>query len=92
MTLTFHEDPGHAWLEVGLADLRDVGLSYVDFSGYSYVQAEGRRLVRMYLEEDCDAPKFINAYEAKHGAKPAFDEVFHDPCFIRDLPRNPVGE
>ena len=85
-TLTYHTDPGHGWLEVSQADLTDVGLSYTDFSAYSYTD---RR--KLYLEEDCDASKFVEAYIAKHGAKPQYTEKFADPCFVRDLPRNPVG-
>jgi hypothetical protein len=49
--LQWHSDPGHAWLEVSLTD---VVRSKVAISPYSYVK--GRRA---YLEEDCDAPRFL---------------------------------
>ncbi len=85
MTLTYHTDPGHGWLEVTQADLTDVGLSYIDFSSCSYT--DGKRL---YLEEDCDMSKFMSAYKAKYKDYPAVSDQYSDPCFIRDLPHNPV--
>ena len=80
-TLTFHSDSGHGWLEVSSADLADVGVSPKDFSIYSY-----RKGTRYFLEEDCDAPKFISLFNAKYGVKPTIDaEHYEDDCFIRDL-------
>lgn len=52
---TFIEDPGHGWLEVPEKDLRDTGLI---FSKYS-----PSRNGKVYLEEDCDAPKFLDYLE-----------------------------
>lgn len=40
--------------------------------------------VTFYLEEDCDAPTFIAAYRAKHGAEPQITEVHQEVCHIRD--------
>jgi len=68
-TFTFFTDPGHGWLNVTTADCLDVGLSLAAFSRYSY-----RRNEKLYLEEDCDAAKFIAAYTAKYGAAPTFKE------------------
>jgi hypothetical protein len=81
MTFVFHNDPGHGWLQVNSADLMAVGLRPTDFSRYSY-----RRRNVFYLEEDCDAPKFVAAYEHKHGNKPDFDDHYQERTFIRDLP------
>lgn len=86
MTLTYHIDPGHGWLEVTQNDLTDVGLSWTDFSSCSYTDGK-----RMYLEEDCDMGKFIEAYRQKHGKRPNLKEAYSDPCFIRNLPHNPVS-
>ena len=49
-------DPGHAWLEVSYAELANAGAAIDDFSNCSYLN-QTRNLI--YLEEDCDAPKFI---------------------------------
>lgn len=82
-TFTFHSDPAHGWLEVLWTDLKNVNLNPTDFSRYSY-----RRGNTFFLEEDCDATKFVEAYEAKWGHKPNFREKLHDGrCFIRGLAR-----
>lgn len=59
MTFTLFSDSGHGWLRVPLSELR--GLP-VNISTYSY-----RDTRFAYLEEDCDAPAFIDAWEARHG-------------------------
>lgn len=82
MPFTFISDPAHGWLAVTLPDLQAVNLTSVDFSRYSY--RKGSQL--FYLEEDCDAPKFIRAWEAKHGCNMVFNEVFNAATFIRSLP------
>ncbi|UIS25307.1 hypothetical protein [Erythrobacter phage vB_EliS-L02] len=83
-TFTFHTDPGHGWLEVDAADLAGTGLARSSFSAYSYVFRG-----KLYLEEDCDAPLFINAYKAKHGPD-SFRSVeqYADPSPIRNYPSN----
>jgi len=78
---TFYSDPGHSWLAVTLQDVIAVGLAVSDFSRYSY-----RKNNTLFLEEDCDAGKFILAYEAIHGARPEFKEVYQERTFIRSLP------
>jgi hypothetical protein len=81
-TFTFHSDPSHGWLEVDWTDLKRLGLNPTDFSRYSY-----RNGNTFYLEEDCDAPKFIAAYETKHGRNSfRFEEPFEESHFIRNLP------
>lgn len=80
MKLRFISDPGHGWLEVPLYAMRQCGLNPTDFSRYSYRQRN-----TFYLEEDCDAPKFINAMKAK-GVEVTFDEVHQERTFIRALP------
>jgi hypothetical protein len=76
----FHIDPGHGWLQVAWSDLKNLGLNPTDFSRCSY-----RRGNQFFLEEDCDAPKFIAAYVAKIGQRPAFEEVYSDNrSFVRN--------
>lgn len=85
-TFVFHSDPGHAWLEVSVQKLWSVGLRPQDFSVYSY-----RRGDRCFLEEDCDAPLFLETYRKVFGERPMFKEVNMDrQHWIRDLPS--IGE
>lgn len=82
-TYTFLADPGHSWLAVPLVDLTDVGLTRADFSRFSYVKHDVA-----YLEEDCDAAVFVNAYVEKYGARPAFRESYSNAnSYIRDYAR-----
>lgn len=101
MTLTYHTDPGHGWLEVSFYALADVGLTPADFSRYSYVGPAGGEVpnpqrdeygspvihARYYLEEDCDMSKFMIAFKSKHGRHPDLVEAFANPSFVRGLPR-----
>lgn len=54
-----HSDPGHAWLAVKLAEIQMLGIQ-TEISAYSYVKGK-----TAYLEEDCDAGKFVTAMQAK---------------------------
>lgn len=82
MNLTVHLDPGHGWLEIPTSVL--VQLQIVDqISKYSYLGDFGRTA---YLEEDCDAPKAIEALEQR-GIEPKLKYRDHNrDCFIRNLP------
>lgn len=80
MSLLYITDPGHGWLRVSRNDLRDVGMTVSEFSRFSY-----RDWGSYYLEEDCDMPKFIKAYVAKHGKEPEITEQCVEKTFIRDL-------
>lgn len=79
---TFHTDPGHGWIEVDLHAMRQAGLQPSDFSNYSY-----RKRNVFFLEEDCDAPKFIAAWQEKTGQHINFREAHQENTFIRGLPR-----
>lgn len=82
---TYHQDPGHGWLEVPAADIAANGLTEAAFSRYSYVD---RRRHVFYLEEDCDLPLFALAYGNRHFKRPPMVEVYHDgDCFVRGLER-----
>ena len=55
ITYTYHQDPGHGWLEVPKAEIERLGIA-AEISHYSY-----QRSGTVYLEEDCDLKKFIDA-------------------------------
>ncbi len=59
----FYNDPSHGWLKVQRKELVELGIE-TQISGYSYQKGDA-----VYLEEDSDAPKFIDAWEAKHQVK-----------------------
>ncbi|SHH47287.1 hypothetical protein [Bradyrhizobium erythrophlei] len=80
-TFVFHTDPGHGWLEVSMHEMKAVNLNPYDFSHYSYRQHNV-----FYLEEDCDAQKFVDAYKKKHGHSPIITEKYAERTFIRSLP------
>ncbi len=77
---TFHTDPGHAWLEVPVALLHELGISE-DISSYSYVQGKSA-----FLEEDLDAGTFIAAYRDGYGSLPLIQESFSENTPIRSYP------
>lgn len=59
LTKKFHSDAGHGWLAVKKTEIQMLGIAD-KISGYSY-----QRGGTVYLEEDCDAPCFIKAAEAR---------------------------
>lgn len=74
---TFYSDAGHGWLKVTLKELVNLGIAE-SISGYSYMS-----LTHAYLEEDCDAPKFVNALKAK-GIEVSFKEQYSSKSAIRN--------
>ena len=70
---TFASDPAHGWLLVTDNQLKKAGLCPGDFSSFSFEHKWDD--VQVYaLEEDCDAPRFIRAWEAKFGELMAWHE------------------
>ena len=61
-------DAGHAWLAVKTKELAELNIAD-KITEFSYIKG-----ATVYLEEDCDARTFINAYTAKHGVKPKTKE------------------
>lgn len=59
LTLNFHEDPGHAWVEVPMEIINKLGIAD-KISSYSYMCSG-----RAYLEEDCDAAVLFDALDAR---------------------------
>lgn len=80
MTYKVIIDAGHSWLRVPLAEIE--GLL---FSDYSYADNKFA-----YLEEDCDAPKFMEAKSLSHEDTKG---EYHDngTCFVRNLGRLPTA-
>lgn len=61
ITLNFHSDPGHGWLELPKAIARGLGKAFCDsISFFSYQDRDN-----LYLEEDSDYPKAITALKSK---------------------------
>ena len=56
--LVFESDASHGYLHVPIAILAHLNLRIGDFSSYSFTDFH-----KVYLEEDCDASKFLNAWE-----------------------------
>ena len=81
---TFHTDPGHGWVEVTANDICAAGLTIHDFSRYSY-RNPGKPFV-YYLEEDCDASKFIAAWQEKTGLHAEFRDCYQERTPIRNYP------
>jgi hypothetical protein len=65
LTVKFHTDSGHGWLEVPKQEVEALG---VKLSRYSYQRGDS-----YYLEEDCDMTAFLEAYENKFGGSPRID-------------------
>ena len=80
-TFTFFNDPGHGWLRVPVDFLKFVGLKTKDFSSYSY-----RYVDMVYLEEDCDAPLFLNACKLSNVNPVIKEDHTNNESFVRNLP------
>jgi hypothetical protein len=76
MTYTFHTDPGHGWLEVDRDELVRLGIDG-NISQYSYERGD-----KVFLEEDCDAARFVNAKKAA-GEEYLFRDAYKDNTPIR---------
>jgi hypothetical protein len=96
-TLLFLADPGHGWLRVPLGEIAALGIE-AEISPYSFI--DGRFA---YLEEDCDAGRYLTAREAagipppaiQHRAvagfdrgRPRFGDLPFTPQFWNDLRRS----
>ena len=79
MKLTFHSDPGHGWLEVTMAAIRNLGIGE-KISRYSYRKGE-----TAYLEEDCDASLYIEGLKVKNIPFEFIEKDTNHPSFIREL-------
>ena len=66
-TYIMYTDPGHGWMLVKRNELKELGIAN-KISSCSYHHGDN-----VFLEEDCDAPKFIKALQEK-GIEVVFDE------------------
>lgn len=82
--LRFYNDPGHGWLRVPMQEVINAGVAG-QISTCSYMSRGGQVA---YLEEDCDAPRFLAAIGITHieAAMAIPEENLDDRCFIRGLP------
>jgi len=71
MKYNFFSDPGHGWLCVPTEQIRTLGLTN-KISQYSYMRDNV-----VFLEEDCDAPLFVEAAKAAGWAM-EFSEINTD--------------
>lgn len=84
VTLTFHHDPGHGWLEVPVETFLLAGAKFSQITPYSYAGVKGY-VPYLYLEEDCDVFVFLQAAE-RAGMKVTVQNQMHDhDCFVRQL-------
>ena len=63
-TYIWAHDAGHEWLAVKQNELNNLGIAH-KITSYSYMKGG-----TVYLEGDCDAAVFIDAYTAKFGHAP----------------------
>jgi hypothetical protein len=87
MRFKFITDPGHGWLRVPHKVIRDMGLTAKSFSRYSYVDND-----YMYLEEDCDAGVFLQAYQNITGSEADYVVEEVNYTNIRQKLRNAGGK
>ena len=80
-TYTYHQDPGHGWIEVAKAELERLGLTD-KISCYSYIKGS-----TAYLEEDCDASLWAQAKKAVGEDFATVAAHTNYDSFIRSLPR-----
>jgi hypothetical protein len=75
----FHEDAGHGWLEVPIADVKKLGI-YDKITAYSYIKGD-----KLYIEEDCDASTFCRAFEQYTGHKMSRAIIKDDYCDVSPI-------
>ena len=82
--LRWYNDPGHGWLAVTVRDLLDSGVAS-DISRYSY---HDRQTAMVYLEEDCDATKYLTALgiTMEYASSIAIEKTTDADSFVRRLP------
>jgi len=71
MTMKYRlfSDPGHSWLEVSLDELDELGIAQ-KITAWSY-----RKGTNVYLEEDCDAPLFLQTKKDITGEVTEYHEI-----------------
>lgn len=79
--LAWISDSGHAWLSVPLEDVRASG---IEVSEFSYVSNDGGTV---FLEEDVDAPAFLDAYpfDIRSIMHLVAKFAYNEECYVRRL-------
>lgn len=85
LELEFVADPGHGWLVVDMAHVQRLGIAR-DISVYSYISRDG---LTAYLEEDCDAPRYLAACREAGLVVEVREHHCNGDSFIRRLPSFP---
>ena len=80
LKILYFQDPGHGWFQVPISLVQQLKLTP---SLYSYYD---RAEDFIYLEEDCDAPKFDTAMKAAGLNYYLVDVHLNEESRIRDLP------
>jgi hypothetical protein len=76
-TFRYITDPGHGWVEVPFSLIKKLGIAE-KVSTYSYVCG-----TYVYLEEDCDAAVFVDAYKQEFGHEPTMAWEYEEHTRIR---------
>jgi hypothetical protein len=84
MNITYHQDPGHGWLEVPVTVIADLGIAD-RITPYSYRDGD-----RAYLEEDRDAETFVQACKER-GIELTITPLYVNYTGIRHLPQWRAG-
>jgi len=85
LSLIFHTDPAHGWLEVNREDLDLLNIAH-KISRYSYQKTD-----RVFLEEDCDAAHYLRAADGRGWNITTTEKHTNHDSFIRNLPRFETG-
>ena len=72
MKYRLFSDPGHAWLEVSFDELVKLGINK-KITAWSYHKGNN-----VYLEEDCDAPLFLQTKKDLTGEITEYEEITSD--------------
>jgi hypothetical protein len=83
LALHFIADPGHGWLSTDADTLARLGIAG-QISRYSYAERAPSR--RVWLEEDCDAPRLLEALRAAGIPYTIRAEHLSADAWIRRLP------
>ena len=81
LTLDYIQDPGHGWIAADLPTLHRLGIAGT-ISRYSYRDGD-----LCWLEEDCDAPRFLRALSVAGVAYTIRETHTRGDAWIRRLPR-----
>ena len=66
-----YSDPGHGWIAVKISLLERLGIAD-KITPFSYMRGK-----TAYLEEDCDATRFVMAYKETFGVLPQYTQNKH---------------